>query len=55
MHLLHEEDVLSKGLHPTQRSIRNAIVYSLLHGFEPFNRLVDGVSEGGIVISDRLR
>jgi len=55
VHSLQNENVLSKGLHPTQRSIGNAIVYSLVHGFEPFCCVVDGVSEGGIVVSDRLR
>ena len=55
MHSSQKENVLGKGLHPNQRSIGNVIIYSLVHGFEPFGRLIDGVSEGVIVVSDRLR
>jgi len=55
VHSLQKENVLGKGLHPTQRSIRDTIVYNLVHSLEPFGRLIDSVSEGIIVVSDRLR
>ena len=32
----------------------NTIVYSVVHGFESFGRLIDGVLEGLVVVSDRL-
>ena len=55
VHSLQKENVLGEGFHPSQRGIGNAIVNSLVHGFEPFGRLIDSVSEGVIVVSDRLR
>jgi hypothetical protein len=52
---LQRGNVLGKCLDPSQCSIGNTIVYSLVHGFESFGRLTDGVSEGVIIVANRLR
>jgi len=54
-HSSREDNVLGEGPHPRQCHIRNSIVYNLVNRFESFGRLTDGVLEGVIIVSDRLR